>query len=112
MFKVQEFSITGFWGKYEAQSSFHEDVNIVIGRNGSGKTTFMNILHAVLSADAEALYNNDFRTATVKLTNGKSTRTIRVEKPEDDRSLFSKAEYQISTRKYVLPILRKDPRIR
>jgi len=108
MFKVQEFSITGFWGKYEAKSSFHEDVNIVIGRNGSGKTTFMNILHAVLSADIEALYENDFRVATVKLTNGKSTRTIRVEKPEDERSLFSRAEYQISTRKYVLPIYGGD----
>lgn len=100
MYKILEVSINGFWQKGNASSLFKEDVNIVIGDNGSGKTTFMNILHAVLAVDSEALLLNDFSSVSIKLYNGKSTKKIKATKLENDKSAYPKIEYQISTKKF------------
>ena len=104
MYKILEVSIDGFWQKYNATSKFKEDVNIVIGDNGSGKTTFMNILHAVLAVDPEALFLNDFSSVIIKLSNGKSSKQIKAIKLENDKSTFPIIEYQISTKKFHFPI--------
>jgi predicted ATP-dependent endonuclease of OLD family len=86
MFKVTSVSIKGFWQTFNADSEFREDVNIIIGKNGTGKTTFMNILHAVLGVDAEVLYDNSFESVTIKLFDGIKTRTIRADKTEKKNS--------------------------
>ncbi|EDC1217802.1 ATP-binding protein, partial [Salmonella enterica] len=39
MFRLSSVKIEGFWGRLNASCSFNEDVNIIIGRNGTGKTT-------------------------------------------------------------------------
>jgi predicted ATPase len=46
MFRLKNVDIKSFWGQYSIVSDFNPDVNIFIGRNGTGKTTFINILHA------------------------------------------------------------------
>ena len=104
MYKILEVSIDGFWQKYNATSKFKEDVNIVIGDNGSGKTTFMNILHAVLAVDPEALFLNDFTAVVIKLSNGKSSKQIKAIKKDNDKSTYPIIEYQISTKKFLFPI--------
>lgn len=104
MYKILEVSIDGFWQKYNATSKFKEDVNIVIGDNGSGKTTFMNILHAVLAVDPEALFLNDFTAVVIKLSNGKSSKQIKAIKIENDKSTYPIIEYQISTKKFLFQI--------
>lgn len=104
MYKIVDVSISGFWQKYKVIGSFSDDVNILIGKNGSGKTTFMNILHAVLAVDITVLFENDFSTVTITLIDGKRKRTIKATKYETERSPFPVVEYQISTRKYTLPI--------
>lgn len=104
MHKILEVSIDGFWQKYNATSKFKEDVNIVIGDNGSGKTTFMNILHAVLAVDPEALFLNDFTAVVIKLSNGKSSKQIKAIKIENDKSTYPIIEYQISTKKFLFQI--------
>ena len=58
MFKLKTIKISGFWQAFGAAAEFKEDVNIIIGKNGSGKTTFMNIVHAVLAVDMDALFEN------------------------------------------------------
>jgi len=92
MFKVTSISITGFWQSKQASSDFRDDVNIIIGRNGTGKTTFMNILHAVLAVDTEALYDNAFRSVHITLSDGKRTRTIRADRAESPNSPFPPIE--------------------
>ncbi len=104
MYKISSVEINGFWQRYSIRCDFDKDVNIVIGMNGTGKTTFMNILHAVLSVDIEELFENDFSRVTLKLTDGLKTRTIKTERIETDQSPFSLITYQISTRKYSIPI--------
>lgn len=111
MYKVLEVTIDGFWNEFKAHGVFKDDVNIVIGKNGSGKTTFMNILHAVLSVDIDALDENDFTVAIIKLHDGNKVKTIKAEKREIKDSPFPLIVYQISTKKYLMPIVSSDDRI-
>lgn len=110
MFKIQSVEITGFWQRFSASCTFNDDVNIIIGRNGTGKTTFMNILHSVLSVDIDTIDNNDFESIEIKLKNGKQTKTIRAKKINDDISPYFTIEYQISRRKYVVRAIQSDDR--
>jgi ABC-type lipoprotein export system ATPase subunit len=103
MFKVKSISIKGFWNSKEADSLFRDDVNIIIGKNGTGKTTFMNILHAVLAVDTDALYSNSFQSVVIALTDGKKNRTIRASRIEAEP--FPLIEYHISNRRYVAPLV-------
>ncbi|MBD9096949.1 MAG: ATP-binding protein [Haemophilus parainfluenzae] len=83
-FKIKYISIKGFWGEYVCRSEFNNDINIIIGKNGTGKTTFMNILHAVLSLDFDELRDNEFNEVTLSLVNNEGEKEIKVIKNEDD----------------------------
>lgn len=47
--KIKEFEIKNLYGKYSFKSHFDEKVNIIVGNNGTFKTTLLNILHNVTS---------------------------------------------------------------
>lgn len=102
MFKVESINIDGFWGKGEASSVFKSDVNIIIGKNGTGKTTFMNIMHAVLAVDLDALYDNFFDTVYILLSDGKRNRKISATRVHYDNSILPAIEYKISNRKFIV----------
>ncbi|WP_260429078.1 AAA family ATPase [Cronobacter sakazakii] len=80
MFRLDSVKIEGFWGRLSASCTFNGDVNIIIGRNGTGKTTFMNILHSVLAVELESINEINFDKVTVKIRDGSKTKTIKVEK--------------------------------
>ena len=47
--KIQKIEIRNIWGKYNFRwENLNPDVNILTGINGSGKTTFFNIIDALL----------------------------------------------------------------
>lgn len=108
MYKLSHVEISGFWQKYGVKSDFDQEVNVVIGKNGTGKTTFMNILHAVLSVDVDALFENDFTKAVLTLVDGRRNKKITVEKIENDDAPFPWAVYKISTKKFIIPIYGHD----
>lgn len=103
MFKITEVFIDGFWQTYDATVHFGTDVNIIIGKNGTGKTTFMNILIAVLNVDPTALEENEFQQVTIKLKNGRQSKTIRVKKISKDN--FYHISYSISRSSYDFPLI-------
>lgn len=105
MFKLKTIEINGFWQTRKATASFRDDVNIIIGKNGTGKTTFMNVVHAVLSVDLDALYDNAFRSVLITLTDGKRTRTIRADRREAETAPFAIIEYHISNRRLAAPLI-------
>jgi len=84
LFKVEKVEIDGFWHRFDARCLFNEGVNIIIGRNGTGKTTFMNILHSILRVDLTGLSENDFESAKITLIKGKKRKTVKVTKLKDD----------------------------
>lgn len=110
MYKVESVEINQFWHRFDARCDFNEDVNIIIGRNGTGKTTFMNILHSILTVDLIGLADNDFETAKITLKNGNKRKTITVTKLEDMDSPFPLAEYQISRKKRILRLISIEDR--
>lgn len=110
MYKIQSVAINGFWQRFNSFCFFNENVNIIIGRNGSGKTTFMNILHSILSLDLDGINNNDFNSAEIKLKDGRQQKTIKIRKLEDKVHFFTKLEYQLSSKKYTLRVINTEDR--
>lgn len=104
MYKIQNVIIKGFWGEHTVSTNFNLDVTIFIGRNGTGKTTFINLLQAVITVDLEMLYGLQFDTIELILINGKKTRKILVSKISKDLE-YRSLEYKIGSNKYDLPIL-------
>ncbi|QUW64376.1 AAA family ATPase [Pseudomonas synxantha] len=87
MYKIAEVSIDGFWQDFTASTTFGSDVNIIIGKNGTGKTTFMNVLSAVLNVDPVALEENEFTQVVIKLRNGAKVKTVKVRKDVQENFL-------------------------
>lgn len=100
MYKIHSVRINQFWRRFDAGCQFRSDVNIIIGKNGTGKTTFMNILHAVLSVDIEAIASNEFESVAVFLQDGKKKRTVKATKLNGAGFPHMMVEYQISQKKY------------
>lgn len=107
MFKIAKVSIKGFWGDLTASCKFEEDINIIIGRNGSGKTTFINILRAVLSVNIEQLAENDFNEVVISLIDGKNNSTVRARKRLDNAG-YQSAKYEIGHKEYEFSITRSE----
>lgn len=115
MFKIQSVKITGFWGRYEAFAEFNEDVTVFIGRNGTGKTTFINLLEAVLRADVRMLSSIEFSTITLKLKEKGRVRTVKVERIDEDEneqvrifSRFPHFVFTIAKRTFRIPVISPD----
>ena len=52
---IKSVSIRGLWDVKNININFNEDVNILIGGNGSGKTTFLRIVESLLNIDLAAI---------------------------------------------------------
>ena len=76
---IKSFKITKLWGYQDIDLNFNDDVNILIGPNGSGKTTILNLLHSILSVDLCNILNVNFDQAEIKLREfkGRSVRTVK-----------------------------------
>ncbi|HCH0928575.1 TPA: ATP-binding protein [Vibrio parahaemolyticus] len=105
MFKIEKVNVDGFWQRFTVNSTFNNDVNIIIGKNGTGKTTFINILHAILDVDLEELISCDFRSAEIHLSDGKRKRKISAIINDNEELRYPKIEYKISTSRYDIPLI-------
>jgi predicted ATP-dependent endonuclease of OLD family len=104
MYKIHSVKIDNFWHRFNASGEFNEDVNIIIGRNGTGKTTFMNILHSVLAVDLDGISANDFDSVAITLIKDGKKKTVKIEKIDNDNLPFLMAVYRISNKKYSVRI--------
>ena len=97
---IESFKITKLWGYRDIDLTFNNDVNILIGPNGSGKTTILNLLHAILSGDLRSVVNFNFQQAKIGLKSFKSNsvRTIKVDIGDESLKL------KVGQREYSAPI--------
>lgn len=65
MLVLKDAAMTGILGSKEFRAEFREDVNFLVGRNGAGKTTVINLLQLAISGDIERLQKASF--STIKL---------------------------------------------
>lgn len=94
---IESVTVEGFWGDRHINLDFHEDVNFIIGINGSGKTTAVNLIVSALTADFIALVRIDFSKLIIKLRSSKNKKkpSIIVTKDNSSKNPFSSIEYAI-----------------
>ncbi|MBD1362884.1 AAA family ATPase [Mucilaginibacter sp. ZT4R22] len=80
MFIIKSIEVEGFWGNSSIQVDLNPDVNIFIGKNGSGKTTFINLLEATLTGDVNRLSTYRFNKIKINLIESSHKRQIIVER--------------------------------
>lgn len=76
---IESFKITKLWGyREDINLTFNNNVNVLIGPNGSGKTTILNLLHSILTADIPKLLDVNFEQAEIKLKKFKSKSVLTI----------------------------------
>lgn len=77
MSKIKAVFIEKMWGYKDVHLELNESINFLIGVNGSGKTTIINIISNALSVDVGQLLVLPFSELAILFTKGEM---IRVEK--------------------------------
>lgn len=100
MRKIKNVKINGFWGDKSVNLKFNNDINFLIGVNGSGKTTIINLLAASLNADFATLDKAQFSKIRVDFFNletesEKAITYIEVEKTDKANSPYSNITFKI-----------------
>jgi len=85
---LRRIAVFGLWGEQNLAFDVHRDINFLIGENGTGKTTVINLIAAILTADIPTLSRLSFSNASLELVDPEtdSPSTIAVSKEQDDIS--------------------------
>lgn len=104
---IEKVEISGFWGDKNVSIPFHPDVNFLIGVNGSGKTTVINLIAAALSADFPTLDRQPFHSMFLQLKEVKGNKkpSIEIEKTLQERSPFPKITFRIKEKSTDKPLI-------
>lgn len=100
MNRISDITIEGFWENKTMHIAFKDDVNFLIGVNGSGKTTIINLIAAVLGAEFRTLERLLYRKIRINLDpKGNKTAYIEVEKKSDNhaRSFHQNIDFKIKS---------------
>ena len=94
---IEKVTIEGFWGERILIFDFNDDVNFIIGINGSGKTTAVNIIVAALTADFSELDSLEFSKIEIKLKskNSRKKPSVTITKNDVKEQPFASIEYEI-----------------
>lgn len=74
MAELTKFAIYGLWGERNYRLEFDNEKLIIVGENGSGKTTVLRILYYCLSCNWNALQKEEFEK--IQITFGEETKEI------------------------------------
>ncbi|MCG8553268.1 MAG: ATP-binding protein, partial [Desulfobacterales bacterium] len=99
MYKISTVIVEGFWKTKTIRASFSDSVNIFIGSNGTGKTTFMNLLQAIFSVDVPLLNIIPFTKVEFVLKRKSAIRKISLEKQQSNQG-SSSFRYKIGRNVY------------
>ena len=78
MYHISKVVIHKIWDTTKMETSFYNDVNMFIGNNGTGKTTFINLIQATILVDIEVLSDIDFEKIEILLKSESKQKTIKV----------------------------------
>lgn len=108
MKKIDKVVIEGFWGDKKITLKLKEDVNFLIGVNGSGKTTIINLIAAALNADFSTLDRLQFKKILIQLDDydikTKKCSYIEVDKSDQKTSPFPNINFKIKELKDKEPL--------
>lgn len=96
---LDAIEIFGLWGNQQKpiKIKFDESFNFLIGQNGTGKTTVINLLAAALEANFERLDKTDFKkiVITLKSLNSRKKPRIEIEKTQKGNLPYFDINYTI-----------------
>lgn len=99
MRKIESVIIENFWGDKTVKLKFNDEINFLIGVNGSGKTTIINLIAASLKADFSTLDKAQFSKIRVNFFEDSKIKNdsayIEVTKREKEASLFPNIIFNI-----------------
>src|SRR4051812_24042236 len=75
---VHAVKIDKLWGYRDVAITFRPDVNILIGPNGSGKTTVLNMIADILLLDFDALAKISFDAIALDFIDPETKKTPRI----------------------------------
>ncbi|EHH1255709.1 AAA family ATPase [Vibrio parahaemolyticus] len=93
--KLLHFRARGVHGYLDFDVDFRPDVNFFAGLNGSGKTTALNMIMALLTPSVEKLLEIRFSNASLTVEKAKDIIRIECNKLNDDIRLSVNNEYTI-----------------
>jgi len=104
---IEQVQISDFWGDKKITIDFNADINFLIGVNGSGKTTVINLIAAALSADFPTLDRLAFHKLSLQLkeVNGRKKPSIEIEKKEQENSPYPSIIFKIKEKATQDPIV-------
>lgn len=101
---IHKFTVNKLWGYKDYPITLHEDVNVIIGPNASGKTTLINILFDALSGNLPRLCRTDFAEVIITLLSFDSSTKLELKfrkAKEELKILLGKKEYTIPLEPFV-----------
>ena len=90
---IKTFKIQNLFGYKDVEMSFEDSYKIIVGENGTGKTTILNCLYYTLSKRFELLSNIRFDSITINFT---KNRKIEFTKKEVEAYIENEKEFQNS----------------
>jgi len=87
---IDTITINALWGEFTVKFQCDAKFNFLIGENGTGKTTVINLIAAVLTGDFERLDKMEFAKIVIVLKSpiGDKKPLIEVEKTKNDSAPF------------------------
>lgn len=84
---VSSISVDGLWGYFNFKTNVDEKINYIIGTNGTGKTTVINLIAAALTADSYKLDKIEFSKIEIILKSTNSLRKPKITVRKERQSL-------------------------
>jgi len=69
---INTFSVDGLFDLIDAELTFRPDLNVLVGRNGAGKTSVLALLSSLIRLDFEAIKAMPFKSAKLEILDDQS----------------------------------------
>jgi predicted ATPase len=105
---IEHILIEDFWGDKTVDLELKDSQNFIIGVNGSGKTTIINLIAAAITADYRTLDNSNFRKIILTLRSTTDRRIkpiIEVTKSRSDFLSSNTIEFKIRQKSNEEPLI-------
>ena len=81
---IKSVFVRGLWEVKNITVDFNEDVNILIGGNGSGKTTFLRLVEALLNVDLGVIEEISFEEVKIEIQNDEEVNSLLIRRLMED----------------------------
>lgn len=66
--KIKKIKINGLHGYFQYDINLNEDISLLYGKNGSGKTTVLNLIEFILGGEIYKLKDITFKNVIITTT--------------------------------------------